>query len=577
MPLSKDSEKTLSHFKDEYGDKLGETYFYKWVNQEGIDDQKSLKDQEAKMHATACPHCDMVKAFLTKDGREGKEPDSKMASPQTAGNMVTDMMPDNKASGPDPDVVPTTKTEKNEKEVDFHDKFLEAHHEDKPAPKGIPYEPHPEASGPDKDVVPTQKTPKNEKEKESDLVSPREPYERTPNPSKEFYNSASFKMPTLHYAMQFKADAQGALSTGEIRGTGILVSQTDIENKNGWRIGKMGKEKEEFESISNQLNGAYSANKAVQVRLQHSDQPDKIIGGFYAGEADIREGYYGLNTTFFMNPKDPQVRYNIERGLLRDMSIGLDANAFCAACDKPLRQNAEGGSQMWDYDCPHLGSPVYLTGCRIREGSIVSEPAFEGSTFKIGFAAALEKALPSRSLNTNSPIIASSDIMSAQVQVEAAKAKSEGANNPFEGMDERDQLLIKSKAFKAWKAKMFAALDDKEEDEHMEGKAEASKVKAYSDPNMGDATPNSNEVPRKDLPPDTKIVISAKGEAEEDKAEGEASAKAKASPTKQIIQSKLQSVAPAKVASSNSWNACADEMTKELMLIAKRQKPSYRG
>jgi hypothetical protein len=598
LPLSKDSQKTLDHFKDQYGDKKGEEYFYRWINEHGLDDEKPLDEQKGKMHseAFACPQCDMHRAFTLKDERLGKEPDQKLAQ---ADNMVTDLVePKADATGPDKDVVPTQKTERDEKEVKFQKEYQEAHHLETPPAPGIPYEPHKEATGPDKDVVPTQKTERNEKEKNSDLVSPQEPFERYKEQHPQFYNKASaqFQMPTLHYAMQFKADPSGALSTGEIRGTGVLVSQTDVENKNGWRIGKYGKEKEEFESIANQIKASYDATKPVQVRLQHSDQPDKIIGGFYAGEADIRAGYYGLNTTFFMNPKDPQVRYNIERGLLRDMSIGLDANAFCAACDKPLRQNAEGGSQMWDYDCEHLGSPVYLTGCRIREGSIVSEPAFEGSNFKIGFAAALENALPKRSFNPNSPSSDSVNSMSGQVSVDAAKAskKAEGAENPFEalGMDERDQLLIKSKAYKAWKAKMLGSLDAKEEDEEKmearakgeaegdaEGEAEgkASRAKAYSDPNLGRDYKQVNEAPRKDMPPDSKNVIPAKAKAEgEAEGEGEADAKAKAQASKESrkITSKTTTVAPAPY-QTNAWNAAADTMTQEIMAIYQKKKEGF--
>jgi hypothetical protein len=564
MPLSDDMKDTKRNMEDQYGKDKGERIFYQWINKHGLDDTKSVKEQKGKLHAKI-DNCSLCGDILDK-------------LEQKAGNMVTDMVPP-KASVKAELVVPKERSERNDFDKWFQqaiDDFKNKIVAEIKASGHLPYEDEdskPEAKA--KDVLPTEK----------DSVSVRAP---------EASVNASFKMPTLRFGTQFTADASGVLSTGEIPAKGVLVSQTDADNKNGWRIGKRGAEDEEFKSIANQIIAAAKAQKPIQVRLQHSDQPDKIIGGYYNAEPDIRDGYFGLNTTFFMNPKDPQVRYNIEKGLLRDMSIGLDANAFCDVCDKPLKQASSDGNQMWDYDCEHIGSPVYLRGCKIREGSLVSEPAFEGSEFKIGFAAALEKTLP-RSLNREN---ANTNSIMSSVSVDAkratAKGEGDGADSPFANADDMDKLLIKSKAYKALKAKVKAGFDaegDGEGDAEGEGEgkdADASRAKAYSDPNLGRDYKQSNEAPRKDKAPDSKTIIEAKGEGEAE-GEGDADAKAKAQASRKIT-SKTNTVPPVQGSSSvKLWNgqtlqdrfnaqtnSAAAFMAQEILEIGHKRKPVFR-
>jgi hypothetical protein len=56
---------------------------------------------------------------------------------------------------------------------------------------------------------------------------------------------------------------------------------------------------------------------------------------------------------------------------------GLDAEVFCSVCDKPWGLSEDNKLVK---DCEHLDAKGVLRNIIVKEGSIVTEPAFEGRT-----------------------------------------------------------------------------------------------------------------------------------------------------------------------------------------------------
>src|SRR5271157_1449730 len=79
----------------------------------------------------------------------------------------------------------------------------------------------------------------------------------------------------------------------------------------------------------------------VTVRIAHSKDPKEVVGKydkFWAAEDDGCMDAYGnplgrhIDFEATTNPQDAQLRTNILKGWVGDISPGLDAEVFCGEC-----------------------------------------------------------------------------------------------------------------------------------------------------------------------------------------------------------------------------------------------------
>lgn len=159
---------------------------------------------------------------------------------------------------------------------------------------------------------------------------------------------------------------------GDIPLTGTFL---DFEaTSNGWYIDPA----EEQNLVSDQGR--------VTFRVAHSKEPERVIGEykrFWAAEDDGCVDAYGkplgrhVDFEATTNPADPQLRINIMKGWVNDISPGLDAEVFCSKCNEPWGLDANNKLVK---SCEHQDALGVLRNITKKEGSMVTEPAFEGRT-----------------------------------------------------------------------------------------------------------------------------------------------------------------------------------------------------
>jgi len=257
----------------------------------------------------------------------------------------------------------------------------------------------------------------------------------------------------------------------------IIIKAVVLEpglNVNNWRVVD-----EEFGRVAEQ----YKAGR--QLRLNHDKDVESVIGKSFEGkvmlgrdlaaylgkeiEGILPDGNY-VTAEFESNPADQQVRTNILHGYVETGSIGLDANAFCEVCDKPLVFKADSMERT----CKHLDAPVKLRNVDVKEYSYVAEPAFEHTKAFPSFSAAVNSSLSK--IESNTTMMADEKSVPKDSKVEAvAKAESEGegVHKMAEAMAER--LLAEYKKGFADAIK-YRAADDEEKEKKMpkDAKVEAT-------------------------------------------------------------------------------------------------------
>jgi hypothetical protein len=205
-------------------------------------------------------------------------------------------------------------------------------------------------------------------------------------------------------------------------------------NVNNWRVLP-----DEFEKVAEQ----YKAGR--QLRVNHGKDVQDVIGKSFDGRVikgkDIAlylgkemegidpEGKY-VAAEFEASPQNPQVRANILSGYVVSGSIGLDAEAFCEECDKPLKTDKEGNMER---SCRHFDAPVKLRNVEVKEYSYVAEPAFEHTKAFPSFSAAVQSRLGGSSLNSQKPT-EKVEMPDAPTVAVTAKAQ-EGKKAEGEGQD----------------------------------------------------------------------------------------------------------------------------------------------
>jgi len=252
------------------------------------------------------------------------------------------------------------------------------------------------------------------------------------------------------------------------------------ENVNGWEV-----DAPEFPRVAD----AYKAGR--QLRLDHDkDHVSSVFGKSFNGQSmtgkdaqtylghevpgiDL-EGTYVV-ADFVATPMDPQVRTNIMKGYVETGSIGLDANAFCKACDKPLQITADG---QVNRTCTDFTAGIVLKDVDVKEYSYVSEPAFPHAMLYPSFSAAVNSVLKRGSSLSQSE---SKREASMSTVTAAKKPEEEAATKPQVQMDAdayAEQRMNDYKKGLADAAKFRAAQPPEEQDGASANASDGEKVEA---------------------------------------------------------------------------------------------------
>lgn len=295
----------------------------------------------------------------------------------------------------------------------------------------------------------------------------------------------------------------------------ILIKALVLEegfNVNGWRV-----RPSQFQSVAAQYQ------QGRQLRINHSKDMQHVIGK--SMKAAVLKGsevaqymgskIEGINPTgmyvaaeFVANPADPQVRTNILQGFVETGSIGLNAEAFCAECGKPIKIDDEG---KMDRTCRHYDSGVDLDSVETKEYSYVAEPAYSHSIALPSFGAATQ-FMASKMVKHDASSLSQSETKGVQMSV-SVQAKAEGGKKAdAEGKSDAEGDAKFSQADMEAYAEMRMA-------DFKKGLAEGAKFRAKSDAE-GKADADASADAKGEA--DAKADADAKGDAD---AHAEASAK----------------------------------------------------
>lgn len=136
-----------------------------------------------------------------------------------------------------------------------------------------------------------------------------------------------------------------------------------------------------FALDENELPRVAEQTKTATLRLDHSKSARDVVGGFRLGTYDSKN----KRVMFEAEVDDPNIQRSIVKGRLKYISIGASADAFCSKCGtqtRPIRT------------CRCKGSHEVIKNIRLKEASIVTEPAYSSSSFSpVGFTAAIKNVL----------------------------------------------------------------------------------------------------------------------------------------------------------------------------------------
>ncbi len=179
-----------------------------------------------------------------------------------------------------------------------------------------------------------------------------------------------------------KFDWQAGLTAGLTEADGSLVISGELVNSDVCA--------NNFALDIDELPNLASQVKNITLRIDHSKAVRDIIGGLKLGTYDKEN----KRVMFEAEVDDPAIQKSIMKGRLKYISIGATADAFCSKCNsstKPIKS------------CKCKGSHDIIRNIKLKEVSIVSEPAYKSSEFSpIGFAASITSALAENQVTPNS-------------------------------------------------------------------------------------------------------------------------------------------------------------------------------
>jgi hypothetical protein len=148
---------------------------------------------------------------------------------------------------------------------------------------------------------------------------------------------------------------------------GVLVDASTNVNK--WAI-----DEHELATIAKAVPGA-------QLRADHGKSIFDIIGGLTKGEYDAQN----KRVLFEAEVDNPEVIRSILKKRVKYISIGAQADSFCSVCGKSTRPIKQ---------CKCEGAHEIIRNVKLREASIICEPAYEHSEFTpVSFISSIERAL----------------------------------------------------------------------------------------------------------------------------------------------------------------------------------------
>lgn len=461
MPLHPDFKRIRQSMRSKYGKEKGDEVFWSWLNKKGLDETKPMSKQKAEAQ-------DILDIFpidyteddsLDEDMIEAPEEgtaEAKMPQGDPSPALLGEgQMPPQQPQDP----VPTTKPDPTEA---LKPEGLGEADTDKPITVGVNAPPPPNTGV---DEVPLH-----------DGMNRRDQQAEVTASSKGNYVS----IPAYHFNYVAAPKFEG-------KDAPVIIKAIVLEeghNVNNWRVMP-----EEFAKVADQ----YKAGR--HLRVNHEKTVESVIGMSFDGKVikglDIKqylgkdiegidpEGLY-VTAEFEANPQDPQIRTNILNGYVVTGSIGLDAEAFCEECNKPLTTDDKGEMQK---TCRHYESPVYLKNVEVKEYSYVAEPAYEHTQAFPTFSAALDSVRGSSIINSQPKEEQMSATVQPKAEVQAAKATAKKAEGEGEGEGDADAKLATYKQgyadalkhLKAFfpKSEATAKADDEPDEDDVKVKAES--------------------------------------------------------------------------------------------------------
>jgi hypothetical protein len=120
--------------------------------------------------------------------------------------------------------------------------------------------------------------------------------------------------------------------------------------------------------------------KDATLRIDHGKSARDVVGGFRSGKYDS----IGKRVMFEAEVDEPSIQRSIVKGRLKFISVGATADAFCSTCGKSSKPKI----------CKCKGAHDIIKNIKLKEASIITEPAYQTSRFEpISFVAGLSSAL----------------------------------------------------------------------------------------------------------------------------------------------------------------------------------------
>ena len=275
----------------------------------------------------------------------------------------------------------------------------------------------------------------------------------------------------------------------------------------------------------------------VTLRADHGASIRDVIGGLVSGSFDSKN----KKVMFGAEIDDPQIKLLAQKGRLKYVSIGATADAFCSVCGKTSKPVKT---------CKCKDSHDIIKNVKLKEVSIVTNPAFINSEFKPGFLAGIESALNQFNTvisdssqeeggeqNLNKKMEEKREMSTPAEKVEGTTLKPAGSDaivvlgEKLEGIVTRLEKLERDWAKKDEEAKKVPPIP-KKEDEEDEGKKKEEAILQKFEQVIAPLVTKLDELCKKPEAIPKDIPKAKKEEPEEDEEEEDEAKKVKKEPVK---------------------------------------------
>jgi hypothetical protein len=207
--------------------------------------------------------------------------------------------------------------------------------------------------------------------------------------------------------------------------------------------------------------------KDLTLRADHGKSIRDVIGGFRVSKYDPDK----KRVMFEAEVDDPIIQRSILKGRLKYISIGATADSYCSKCGKPSKPFRI---------CNCKNAHDVVKNIKLKEASIVTEPAYQNSEFHPGFLASITSAL------AENTVMSSQDKPLENKNMEEKREMSEDLNATTLRPAGDKSVVLLGERFQKMEAAMqkmeerFRKMDEdeakkKEEDERKKDEDEAKK------------------------------------------------------------------------------------------------------